>query len=264
MEKKKKKQATSTATTPSQVQKKDRTNYATQRVPSIRYFSDHRKRFGAPAYDQKENMIMHKAVKRFASAKRKSGDIPWKWAQFYEKTQFPTIRLWYAHDDVDTTSGNAVLDVMPINLGEFLNFADFTGAFDEFRPIGGEMEYHSVSDSNTPTGATAARYLGTGVVVIDYGDGNALTTFDNGISFDTREFFNLFHSPTKAKNEPVRLPVWLEPLPDQEWLSVTTGSATNFAWMKFYVEANHVIPTANEVGFVTGWMDFQWRQASGA
>ncbi len=243
---------------------------ATVLKPNLKDYHLHRRRFGVPDFDRLEDMRVRAMVKDYAvelaylrktgkPRLKKSGDIPFNWARLLEGTQNPTVRLYYQHDDVNTTSGTNVADVFPIQGSSLLDWTDFAGVFQEYRFIGGEMWYVSCSDCNTTSGATAAKYLGTGVVVVDYDNAGAITTFDNGIRFDTKEFFNLFHQSTKPKAHVVQLPVWIEPLPDGDWISVTGGGAEDVAWIKIFVEGAHVVPTANEVGFVSGWMDVQWR-----
>ncbi len=239
-------------------------NLRTIAKPSMHEFNEHRKRFGAEPFNALKDLLIRTEVRKIyelvkSTKLKKSGDIPFNWARLLEGTQNPTVRFYYAHDDVNTTSGTPVADIFPIQGSSFLDWTDFAGVFQEYRFIGGEMYYISCSDCNTSSGATAARYLGTGAIVVDYDNAGALTTFDNAIRFDTKEFFNLFHTGTKPKAHVVRLPVWIEPLPDGDWISVTGGGAEDVAWIKMYVEGAHVVPTANEVGFVTGWMDIQWR-----
>ncbi len=240
---------------------KDKKSLQTARLPSLEEYERHRNRFGVPPYNHLENkrMLEIASLIRQNRGKKMPGDIPFNWATLFEGTQAPSIRCYYTHDDINTTSGTNVTDVFPVQGSSFLNWSDLAGAFQEYRFIGGEMWIVSATDCNTPTGATAAKYLGTGVGVIDYDNSNALATFNDGVQFDTKKFINLFHQSTKPLAHVVALPVWVEPLPDQDWISVTGGGAEDVAWLKLYVEGAHIVPTANEVAFVTGWMDIQWR-----
>ncbi len=176
-------------------------------------------------------------------------DIPFWKALFAKGTQAPTIRLYLTPANVSSDAGGLTFTTLNLNVSACINFSDLANVFDEYRVIGGLVQY------DAREGLTASRSVQLANGVIDYGDTTAFSSFAESEAYDTKKKFYTVPYVVDVKPRSVKWPVHFERLPDQEWTPVAT--TTTFATWKCYSYSatNNSITT----GVLTGHLDIQFR-----
>ncbi len=189
-------------------------------------------------------------------------DIPFNWSEFFKGTQAPTLRLYMSRNVLAATTATNITQTYSMTAAQFQDFSDLAAVFDEYRPIGGEIYYVPGSWPVFTIGATHQANLETSIGVIDYDNATALASFNEGLEYDTKKWFNLVSATGETAEKTItRWPVQFERLPDQEWLDTATTS-TAFAVFKMFTDGNDITFSNSRVGSFCGWMDFQFRGAS--
>jgi len=190
-----------------------------------------------------------------------SQDIPYGPAIFMKGTQAPVIRLYLLQQLITTTATTIYNTVLQITAQLFTNYGDMAVAFEEYRVLRGELEYHTVTQIGNTTAGYVTNSFGIGLV--DYGSTTALASFDAANGHDTKRFFNLSSFPgarAEIGEAMARWPLAFEKQPDQDWLPVGSSTTTFCTW-KPYFPAASVLATGT-TGYLLGWMDFQFRGMS--
>lgn len=188
-------------------------------------------------------------------------DIPFNWSEFFKGTQAPTLRLYLFSNVIATTASTNLATVLSLTAAQFQHFTDLAAVFDEYRPIGAEIEFVPNAWPYFQNGASHQAHLSTAIGVIDYDNATALANLDEALEYDTRKWFYLTAAPDTAEKCTTHWPVILEKLPDQTWLD-TTVTNTVFANWKMFCNGADIDFSNARVGYLVGWMDFQFR-ASG-
>lgn len=186
------------------------------------------------------------------------GDIPFRWTEFFKGTQAPTIRLYSTTNLIGATSATNLASTLQVSASAFQHFTDLAAVFDEYRPIGGDVEYVPNAWPTFTNGATHQPNLEFSVGVIDYDNTTALASLDEGLEYDTKKRFYLVAAPETCEKSITHWPMKFEPLPDQQWVDCATTS-TVFATWKMFCNGSDITFTNARVGQVLAWMDFQFR-----
>ncbi len=215
---------------------------------------------GLPLFNEIKNRHIHEVVGKIFKARKdsKRGDIPFNFADLFHGIQAPAIRLYFGPTAFNTSNGTQNADVFSLIPTNYLNWTQYAAVFDEYRVIGGVMEYYSGAAANITQAAAGAKQLSLGIGAIDYTDATAFSTLAEAAQLDSKHWVTLYCEPQKSRPTPDAWPVWFEPLPDQEW--ITTASPLAPAYLKFFIDASNSNATA-VAGYVTGWMDFQFRNS---
>lgn len=186
-------------------------------------------------------------------------DVPFKWSEFFKGTQTPTVRVYMSRNLVSATAATNINSTYLLTAAQFQHFSDLAAVFDEYRPIGGGVYYVPGCITKFTNGSDHQGPLETSIGVIDYDNTTALASFNEGLEYDTKQWFNLVsYASEKAEKTITHWPVRFERLPDQEWLDTATTN-TAFATFKMFTDGNDIPFTNARVGSVCGWMDFQFR-----
>ncbi len=188
--------------------------------------------------------------------------IPYLDPHFSKRTQIVETRLYMTPITISTTAATNYTTVQSISLGSFQGFANLVGTYGEYRPIRGEI-YYSPYMHKTGNQSGSGILLPFGGAVIDYANSTAIASFAVLFKADTKKMFYLWSVPEQQLKEPgcvQRWPIRLDMLPDQEWISNATTNTTFCHW-KPYVPSTSDLTTA-AVGYLWGWMDFQFRAAA--
>jgi len=184
-------------------------------------------------------------------------DIPFKWSSFFKGTQIPTIRLYLISSLVATSNGVAQTTTLQVSASQFSHFSDLAAVFDEYRPIGGDIEFVPNAGPLFTNAATHQANLQTSVGVIDYDNTTALASFDEGLEYDTKKKFFMCATPSKQLVS-TSWRMQFEKLPDQQWVDCATNSTVFCTW-KMYANAADIAFSNSRAFYLMGWMDIQFR-----
>ncbi len=188
--------------------------------------------------------------------------IPYLEPHFSKRTQIVETRLYVTPITITTVAATNYTTVQSFSLGSFQGFANLVGTYGEYRPIRGEIYYTPFAHlSGNSTGQ--AVFPPWGGAVIDYANSAAVASFSVLFKGDTKKMFYIVSVPEQKMQEPGCVQRWsvrLDMLPDQEWISNATTN-TNFFYWKPYVPSTSSQQSIN-VGYLWGWMDFQFRASA--
>jgi hypothetical protein len=180
-------------------------------------------------YHHMQRLLTYGQEHKMLNASRRSRgekEIPFVMAQFFKGTQNPVFLLRDA-SSITTVTTTLYNTVIAINASAFNQFADFANLFDEYRPVWGKVHFRGRLN-NGWNGTNADQKSQFGFGVIDYADATAITTHSAVVGYDTHKPFACDARSEFAKQT---WTIQFEPLPDQDWIPITTQS-TNFCWWK--------------------------------
>jgi hypothetical protein len=182
-------------------------------------------------------------------------EIPFFAPHFALGTQFVEVRLYLADQTITFTGSTAYNTVYQVVVTNCSNWASFAVIFDEFRYLRGEVCY--VPQQLPPLQAVA-----NGIAVLDYGDSTALTSMTEALSYDNKKMFNAYITPN-VNMHPTQgsafWPVQITNQPDKAWTPVGSVPAFGMCTWKPRFDAAQVPATILSPGYVTGWIDVQFR-----
>jgi hypothetical protein len=180
--------------------------------------------------------------------------LPYLLPSILKGTQVVQIRLTLSAYKITVASGVSYTTVLAVDAAKFANFLDCADLFDEYRFVKGSLQYHAANNAVTNTNFGGA--------AIDYSIATAFGSFDAMAAHDTHKVghFNNFASFDSGKAR-FKWPIILDGVPDQEW-SPTTSTGTVVCYWKPFINSSF-IQSSEDIGFLLGWMDFQFRGLAG-
>jgi len=179
------------------------------------------------------------------------GFIPFVKEMWKKGTQIPVIRLYYSGEQVVSTGGSDILHVSDVEAQEFTGMAELCQVFDEYRPLAGEFRFTpavTVSLRND----TGIDFHAVATGLIDFVNGNPSSSWQDALAHDTSKTFHTCHSEKWTYE--------FDFAPDQNWTSSATLT-TPFGYLKLYSDTTLGCTSSQTYGFITGWIDFQFRLA---
>jgi hypothetical protein len=170
-------------------------------------------------------------------------------SSFLWGTQEPRLRLPSVATTISIASG-IIHDELGLGFGT-LNvtlISDLAGIFDEVKVIEGACHY--VAEVTSGTGSLVHKVVG----VIDYESNTSLSSFANGLSYDTHKVFSYASIP--GDNARCEWHFKSQGIPDLSWIP-TTDTSSMVAYWKTYIRATDSGSSAMGFFYYTCTCDFR-------
>jgi hypothetical protein len=138
-------------------------------------------------------------------------------------TQEPKVKLHFSSVDVNNSSTLGIVKTVSVKWSQVMDYSSWSALFDEVRPLEGLCVYRGTYLLSSSTSGGVPVLVG----VIDYADSTDLSTFDQGLAFETAKVFS---AAAGSMLPEVEWPFYVQGPPDINWLSVTDTSTTWLWW----------------------------------